>query len=88
LTPDLINEGIAKELVNRIQNRRKDSDFNVTDRIKIELTDHEHIREAVQQYGDYIKNEVLADSLELKDNDGDGIELPGEINLDLKLTVV
>ncbi len=88
LTPDLINEGIAKELVNRIQNRRKDSDFNVTDRINIELTDHEHIIEAVGQYGDYIKNEVLADSLELKDNNGEGIELPGEINLNLKLTVV
>ena len=88
LTEDLINEGIAKELVNRIQNRRKDSEFNVTDRINIELSDHEHIRMAVSQYGDYIKNEVLADSLSLKDNGGEEIELPGEVKLNLSVGVV
>ena len=88
LTEDLINEGIAKELVNRIQNRRKDSEFNVTDRINIALSDHKHIRMAVSQYGDYIKNEVLADSLNLEDNRGEEIELPGEVKLNLNVAVV
>ena len=59
LTDDLIAEGIARELVNRIQNIRKNSDFNVTDKITIQIQDHDIIRKAVSEYGDYIKAEVL-----------------------------
>ena len=85
LTPDLINEGIARELVNRIQNRRKDTDFNVTDKIAVKLSDHEHIRKAIADYGDYIKTEVLASQLDLVANDGEAIELPGEVSLNLTI---
>lgn len=63
ITDDLAAEGMARELVNRIQNIRKDSDFEVTDRIKIQIEQHEAVAPAVKQFGKYIKQEVLADSL-------------------------
>jgi len=88
LTDELINEGIARELVKFIQTRRKESEFNVTDRIQVVLSDNEHIRAAVADHGDYIKNEVLADDITLKDNDGEEIELPGEVKLNLEVRVV
>jgi len=87
LTDDLINEGIARELVNRIQNRRKDTELNVTDKIAVKLSDHDHIRQAVADYGDYIKTEVLASSLDLEDNKGEIIELPVEVILNLSIAV-
>ena len=66
ITEELAAEGMARELVNRIQNIRKNKDFNVTDRIAISLEDHELVRPAVEQFGNYICNEVLADKLELE----------------------
>ncbi len=78
LTPELEAEGMARELVNRIQNIRKEKDFNVTDRIRVALQGHAAVRPAVEQFGDYIKSEVLAESLELADTppNGEFIELP------------
>ncbi len=76
LTDELKAEGIARELVNRIQNIRKSRDFNVTDRISVKLQKHEAIVPAVEQFGDYIRAEVLANSLELADSvDGEEVEL-------------
>jgi isoleucyl-tRNA synthetase len=68
---DLLHEGVAREIVNRIQNIRKTSDFNVTDRIQIIIEDHPLIAMAVSQFGDYISTEVLADSLVVGDNSGE-----------------
>ncbi|MEO7174330.1 MAG: isoleucine--tRNA ligase [Saprospiraceae bacterium] len=68
LTPELIAEGIARELVNRIQNIRKNSDFDVTDKINVTLQDIAEIRPAVQLFGNYIKEETLATNLELSDS--------------------
>jgi len=61
LTDDLIDEGLARELINRIQNMRKEADYTVTDRIKIyfENTDSS-IARALKNKGEYIKNETLA----------------------------
>ena len=87
LTEELINEGIAREIVKVIQTRRKDSDFNVTDRIHVQLSDDEHIQGAVKDYGDYIKTEVLADKLELSDNAGEEVVLPGDVTLNLSVAV-
>ena len=70
LTDELIAEGTARELVNRIQNIRKSSDFNVTDRITVRIEDHPKLQAAVAQFGDYVKGEVLADSLELAEGVG------------------
>ena len=65
LTEELKGEGVARELVNRIQNMRKDSDFEVTDRIEIKIKNTPAISSAVEANKIYICAEVLADSLEL-----------------------
>jgi isoleucyl-tRNA synthetase len=65
LTQELKNEGIARELVNRIQNIRKDSDFAVTDKIVVDLLSNPEWDGAVQQYMDYICSETLTASLNL-----------------------
>ena len=82
LTDDLLAEGMARDLVNRIQNIRKDTDFEVTDRITVTIQDHADIQAAVSQFGDYIKTEVLADILTIGDaTAGTPVDLPGEVTL-------
>ncbi|MFY0642940.1 MAG: isoleucine--tRNA ligase [Bacteroidia bacterium] len=56
-------EGIAREMVNRIQNLRKEKDFDVTDHIKVEIATHSHTNEAVSAFNQYICGEILANSL-------------------------
>jgi len=63
LTEDLMTEGIARELVNKIQNLRKDKDFEVTDKIKVSLENHPYIQDALNSYNEYICGEILADEL-------------------------
>jgi isoleucyl-tRNA synthetase len=76
LNDDLIAEGTARELVNRIQNIRKTKDFNVTDRINVTVGDHELIRTAINDYSDYICGETLADTLSITTSgEGDQVEL-------------
>ncbi|HEX9825288.1 MAG TPA: isoleucine--tRNA ligase [Flavobacteriaceae bacterium] len=75
LTEDLKKEGIARELVNRIQNLRKDSGFELTDRIAIQFQKDEHIINAINKNLAYIKTETLADELEIKEHLNDGIEI-------------
>ncbi len=88
LTEDLLAEGTARDLVNRIQNIRKDKDFNVTDRIEVRIERHPAINAAVEQYGNYIKEEVLANSLVLADDvAGDAVELNDEVTLVMEVTV-
>jgi len=74
LTPDLEKEGIARELVNRIQNIRKANGFEIVDKINIVIQSDERINEAVEDYKQYIANQVLANSIQLDDLK-DGIEL-------------
>ncbi|MBT8229370.1 MAG: class I tRNA ligase family protein, partial [Bacteroidia bacterium] len=82
LTEELLAEGMARELVNRIQNARKDKNFDVTDRILVELQDHSGIKDAIGRFSDYIRNEVLADSIQLvEDGHGESISLPGDIEI-------
>ncbi|MDU1903759.1 MAG: isoleucine--tRNA ligase [Dysgonomonas sp.] len=66
VSDDLKKEGIARELVNRIQNIRKSSGLDITDRICVEISDLDQIRDAVSEYKDYIAGQVLADELILK----------------------
>lgn len=76
ITDDLRKEGIARELVNRIQNIRKSSGLEITDRINIKLTDLEQIRETVSEYNNYIASQVLADKIELSESvDGQNIDM-------------
>ncbi|SBW05869.1 isoleucine--tRNA ligase [uncultured Dysgonomonas sp.] len=65
ITEDLRKEGIARELVNRIQNIRKSSGFDITDRINIKISDQEQVRTTVSEYKAYIASQVLADNIEL-----------------------
>jgi isoleucyl-tRNA synthetase len=83
ITPELEAEGMARDLVNRIQNIRKDKNFEVTDRIQIRLQEHQAVTPAVEQYGSYIQAETLAESLELTPEltSGTEIELPGDLKL-------
>ena len=66
LTDELRNEGMARELINRIQNLRKDGGLEITDRIKVTVSDAEPVKKAVESFGDYIKTQVLADSIALR----------------------
>jgi isoleucyl-tRNA synthetase len=63
ITPILKNEGIARELVNRIQNIRKDSGFKVTDRVEVSILKNEILEVAVQENMAYIKQETLTEVL-------------------------
>ena len=63
LTEELIKEGIARELVNRIQNLRKDTGFEVTDKIKVQLQHNGELEDAVAANENYIKSETLTESL-------------------------
>lgn len=65
VTENLKNEGLARELVNRIQNIRKSRGYDITDRITVTISPEESIERALKEYGDYIANQVLADKVEL-----------------------
>jgi isoleucyl-tRNA synthetase len=75
ITDELRNEGIARELVNRIQNIRKDSGFEVTDKIKVEIVKNSVIENAVLLNLDYIKSETLTNELVFTDHINNGIEI-------------
>jgi len=86
VTDDLLAEGTARELVNRIQNIRKTRDFNVTDKIVVTLENHESIRPALEQFSDYICTETLAISLNTKsDVKGEVIELNDQVSLNIQV---
>lgn len=68
VTPELRNEGIARELINRIQNLRKESDFDVTDKIHLSIGRRKEINEAVENFSDYIAGQVLAETIQLTDD--------------------
>ncbi len=90
LNPELLAEGMARELVNRIQNLRKQSGLEVTDHIRLRIEHHPEIASAIAQFGDYIQAETLADELSLIDKlqEGTTVELPNEINLKIALEKV
>jgi isoleucyl-tRNA synthetase len=75
ITDDLRREGIARELINRIQNLRKDSGFEVTDRIDVTLQKNEQVVNAVEANMTYIKSETLTNELEIIDKLEAGIEI-------------
>ena len=79
LTPALVEEGIARELINRIQNLRKSSGLEITDRIAVQLENKTEIAAAVTNCNEYIASQVLATSLVLVDGltDGTALELDG-----------
>ena len=70
LNDELINEGMARELVNRVQNLRKETGLEITDRIKVTVAPSETLEKALDAFGEYVKTQVLADSITFAENDG------------------
>jgi isoleucyl-tRNA synthetase len=84
ITKELLSEGNAREFVNRIQKIRKDSGFELTDRIVVKVTEAEQLNDSLAQFNDYICAEILADGLEVVSDLPNGTQI--EVN-DLSLKV-
>ncbi len=67
VTPELFLEGLAREIINRVQNLRKSRDFDITDHITMQFIDCPEVREVTARYGDYIAAQVLADAITIGD---------------------
>ena len=67
ITDDLKKEGLARELVNRVQNLRKSSGFDITDKVNITVASSPEMNDAINDYKEYIANQVLANSIEIAD---------------------
>ena len=70
LTESLKKEGLARELINRIQNIRKDSGLEITDRIDVTIEPNKDLQDACGEFGDFVMTQVLADSISFESNDG------------------
>ena len=81
ISDELRNEGTAREFVNKVQNIRKDKDFQVLDRIKVSVVKNKVFELALSQFKDYISNEILAKEILLVDSlhDFEEVELNEEI---------
>ena len=77
LTESLINEGIARELISKVQQLRKNKDFNIVDRINIYYEENEKLEKVIEEFMDTIKNETLTIEITKKDNDGEVLDLNG-----------
>lgn len=87
ISPELLSEGNARELVNRIQKIRKESGFDLTDRIAVQVLENESLRPTITQFKSYICAEILADNLEFVPHLSNGIEV--EVNdIPLKVQVL
>ncbi len=75
ISEELRKEGVARELVNRIQNLRKDSGFELTDRIDVQIQNNIQVAAAIASNEDYIKSETLTEDLKIIDNLNNGIEI-------------
>jgi isoleucyl-tRNA synthetase len=78
ITPELEQEGNARELVNRIQKIRKDSGYELTDRVLVKMTKNDKLVQSITQFNNYICAEILADRLELIPDFTGGIDI--EVN--------
>ncbi len=84
LTDELRNEGMARELINRIQNMRKEGGLEITDRVNVTISPAESIEKAVDGFAEYIKTQVLADNITIAANDGVEVELD-ELKANIKV---
>ena len=85
LDDDLRNEGMAREIINRVQNIRKDSGLEITDRINITIEPNDQTNKAIEAYGDYIRTQVLADEIIISDNDAPKVAFD-DFELSIKIT--
>ena len=85
LTDELRQEGLARELINRIQNIRKESGLEITDRISVSLSPKEEMEEAIKAFGGYVKDQVLADTIVFENNEGQEVDFD-DFKLNIKIT--
>ena len=78
VSDELLREGIARELVNRIQNIRKSSGFEIVDKIAVQIEMNDEINAAVTEYKEYIATQVLATSIQLVETAENAAELDFE----------
>ena len=88
VTEELRREGVARELVNRIQNIRKDKDFNITDKITVVVSPNAETDEAVKEYADYIAKQVLAVSIQVAPVDDVDASVLEDMNLKVSVKKV
>jgi isoleucyl-tRNA synthetase len=84
LSPALLNEGNARELVNRVQNIRKEANFELTDKILLRIVDNTNLKDAINEFSDYICDEILALNIDWVPALEDGVDV--DIN-DQKLRI-
>ena len=88
VTPELKREGMARELINRIQNLRKSKDFEITDKVDVLLSRSPEVEDALASFGDYIAGQVLADSIAIADTlPEDAVELDDIDGLAVKASI-
>ena len=88
LNDALRNEGMARELISRIQNMRKEMGLEITDRIHVSVQPNEQIQNAVDGFADYIKSQVLALDIVMADNDGCPAEFDGfTVNIKIQKSI-
>ena len=85
LTDELRQEGMAREIINRVQNIRKESGLEITDRITITLAPNAEVEKSVEAFGEYIKTQVLADDITIAPNDGTEVDFD-DFKLNIKIT--
>ncbi len=78
ISPELEEEGLAREFVNKVQKIRKDNDFALTDRIQVVIEKHEMLKNALNNFNSYICTEILADKLDFSSEIQHGTEI--EVN--------
>jgi isoleucyl-tRNA synthetase len=92
ISEELKQEGMARELINRIQNIRKESGFDVTDKIRVVIEQHELINDAINTHGKYIGSQTLAESIQLTDiienNHSKRIDIDDDVYINIRVTRV
>ena len=74
ISDELRKEGMARELINRVQNIRKDNGLEITDRVSVMVSPSPQLTEAIEAFNDYIKSQVLADEIVIGQNEGTEVE--------------
>jgi isoleucyl-tRNA synthetase len=92
ISEELKREGMARELINRIQNIRKESGFEVTDKIEVLIEQHELINGAIETYGEYIGSQTLAENIQvtglLENNHSKRIDIDDDVYINIRVTRV
>ena len=85
ISEELRNEGMAREIINRVQNMRKDNGLEITDRIVISISQRQETDAAIVDFGEYIKAQVLADDIRIEENNGEEIDFD-EFKVKIQIT--